>query len=411
MTKRYSNRSAQISYQRCPRLAYLTQFYPNDQGKPRGLAKKGMPFQMVTGIYVHRGVESLLINLMEQVKPSIEDAVSLALSDYDNEIVGNDELMDYGCSLNQLYVEQRCLIGGLLRGWFVERLPYFAENYEVIEVEKDHSSLLVENYEIDEEVYQEFKIDAVLKHKETGLIYLLSNKTTGAMDGRKLSDARSDIQGLSEAWGAEKELGLKVHGVIMEYLITGRKEIEEQKDGSKEWVQWNPLIRGWKQFTLSGEEYAWRYAWDKMEGGSGRLGKGWSRFHVKDYEGGVKQWVSDLRDGKFFPSFGKYENPLNQQFVSIEYYRNSEDAKEWLESIQEQELKVGESILHVNSLNGEEFNSALRKHFPMYRHSCNYPVKCQMFEICHGSAGLDPFMNGFEFRKPHHKMQMEDVND
>jgi hypothetical protein len=386
-------------------LAFLGQFFQDENGKNRGLAPRGLPFQMVTGIYVHEGVASLLNDLKIGAEPDIEEAVQLAKDLYNVEI-GDHGLMTYGCDPLQVRQEQEMLIEGLLRGWALQRLPYFQSEFEVIEVEQDRHTLLVENPEIDEEVEFEFKLDALLKHKETGLYYVLSNKTTGSVDYRKLTDAKTDIQGLSELWGAEKELNIKVHGVIMEYFVTGRKEIEET-DGEKKWVQWNPLIRGW--VNNASDEYAWRYAWDKMEGGSGRLGKGWVRTSSDVYPGGIKQWVSDLHQGKMFPDFGKYVNPLDQQFLSVEYYRNVDDLSEWLESIREQELRVGEILKVVNESEGQVFQTNLKRFFPMYRHSCNYPVRCQFFEICHGSAGNDPLMNGFEWRTPHHQMQMEGV--
>lgn len=404
MNKRYSNRTAGIAFQRCPRSAYLGQFFPDESGKARGLSLRGLPFQMVVGIYVHRGLEDLMVALMEKRVPNVEEAVGVALKAYEREI-DSEGLMTYGCDVGQVMEEQKMLIEALLRGWVLKRLPYFQSEFEVIEVEEDHHVPLVQNTEIDEEVEFEFKLDALLKHKETGLIYVLSNKTTGAVDSRKLNDARTDIQGLSELWGTEKLHGVKVHGVIMEYLVTGRKEIEEN-NGAKEWVQWNPLIRGW--YNASQEEYAWRYAWDKLEGGSGRLGKGWVRASANKH-GGVKEWVENLASGKFFPSFGKYLDPLESQFVSIEYYRNQEDLSEWLESIKEQELRVGECLKIVNESEGSVYQTNLKRFFPMYRHSCNYPVRCQFHEICHGSAGLDPLMNGYDWRKPHHVMQLGEV--
>ncbi len=408
MTTRYTNRSAQIAFQRCPRAAYLGQFYPDETGKARGLSPRGLPFQMVTGIYVHKGVEVLLKQLQQKEVVNVEVAVDAALTAYAKEI-GDLGLQSYGCDPLQVREEQEMLIEGLLRGWALKRLPYFQSEFDVLEVEEDHHVLLVENPEIDEVCEMEFKLDALLKHKDTGLIYVLSNKTTGAVDQRKLNDAKTDIQGLSEMWGTEKLKGLKVHGVIMEYFVTGRKEIEEV-DGGKEWVQWSPLIRGWHNPTdIFGHNYAWRFSYDKPEGGSGRLGKGWVRTTAKQYNGGVKQWVEDLAQGRFFPDMGKYQDPLETQFVSIEYYRNPDDLSEWLESIREQELIVGERLKIVNESEGKLYDQNIKRFFPMYRHSCNYPVKCQFHDICHGSSGIDPLTSGYDWRKPHHQMQMGEV--
>jgi hypothetical protein len=113
--------------------------------------------------------------------------------------------------------------------------------------------------------------------------------------------------------------------------------------------------------------------------------------------------------GNIQPNFGKYVDPIGDQFLSIEYYRNADDIDEWLESIKQQELNVGKYVKIVNGSEGKEFTKNLRKYFPMKRHQCNYPVKCQFWEICHGTAGADPLMNGFMYRKPHHELQYEEM--
>ncbi len=412
-TKRNTSRSAQITVQRCKRLGYLSNFYPNNKGIPQGLAKKGISFQVLTGIYVHEGVQQFLLNLKNNVlndDAMIDTVVKDVLSKYDSEVDEN-VLQTYGCTFGQVKQEQTMLIEGLLRGWAMKRLPYFAETYEILEVEKDRSFTLVHNDEIDEDVIMEFKPDAIMKHKVTGLIFILSNKTTGSMDKRKLEDARSDIQGLSEIYGVEQTTGLKAHGVLMEYFLTGKKSIDDVDNGfggtEKQWIQWSPLVRGW--YKADEDKYAWRFVWDKLEGGSGRLGKGWLRVHARQTGKSVKEWLAMLNMGETFPSFGKYADPISDQFVSIEYYRNPDDMDEWLESIKQQELEVGKAVKLVNESEGKEYTSNLRKYFPMYRHACNYPLKCQFWEICHGTAGSDPLMNGFVYRTPHHELQLEEM--
>lgn len=382
-------------YQRCHRLYYLNQHLDGS-----GVVTRSKSVEMYVGIYVHHGIETLLWP-DPNLGTRIEDAISVAMLGFHTE-VDPDDLITYGCDPLQTYQEMECLIEGLIRAWYIKRYPYFRDNFDIIEVEVDRSVPLV-NAGV-EQVVLEFKLDALLRHKDTGLYYILSNKTTNLMDIRKTNDALTDMQGNSEIYGIETALGIKVHGVIMEWLITGKKEIDEGKDGTKEYIHWSPLIRGWYNPSL--REYAWRFAWEDHEG-KHKLGKGWVRAHAKDNDGGVKEWVDSLVKGEMFPQFKPYDDPLKDIFISAEYYRSDDKVNTWLESIQYQELQISKGLYEL-SLGQNDENSLLNKHFPMYTHACNYPLKCSMYEICHGSAGLDPYVNGFEPRVSHHVLERGD---
>lgn len=401
MKTRYTNRSGQIAKQRCPRLAYLGQFYPR-QGKQVGLDTPGKPFQMLMGIYAHEGVARLLGGL--DVDTTVDEVLALFATE-----ISMDGIMTFGCDVFQVRQELEMMIEGLIRGWALKRLPYFLSEFTIIELEQDHAVPLAYASEEDEEIVFEFKPDAILTHKATGLNYVLSIKTTGAMDARKLKDAETDIQGLSEVWGAEEALGMTINGVIMEYLMTGKKDIDEW-NGQKQWIQFSPLIRGWTD-ALTGE-VAWRYQWTQIDHESGtmatkRLGKKFKRTSAIE-QGGVKQWIDNLNSGQFFPNMEEYLDPLREVFISIEFYRSGEDMEEWLNSIRAEEIKLSKSLYIIEDATDENFNLRLRQEFPMYRHSCNYPVRCRFFEICHGSAGQDPLMNGYTWRESHHKLQLSE---
>lgn len=386
---RYTHRTGQSQFQRCPRSNLLNQHW---QG--RGIELKAKSFEMMVGVYVHEGIALLLRgeqvdNVVSAVKAMIE--------------VAPPQLMTFGCKQEQVMEEFEGLVEGVLRAWALARLPYFLSEYDVVEVEEDRCEKLVDTPQ--GEVWQEFKLDALLQQKDTGLYYVLSNKTTGAMDWRKQQDARNDMQGLSEIWGIEQALGIKVNGVVMEYLLTGKKEIEAGPEGNK-WTQWSPLVRGWFNPNMPEDmQFAWRYDYTDENGARRRLGKGYNRIAARDIEGGIRAWIGSLFREEMFPRIG-LTNPLASQFVSIDYHREQQDIDNWLEQIKEQERRVSEGLEEMARPGADE-RKVMNRFFPQFHHSCSYPGKCQFYDVCWGSAGLDPFVNGFDWRVPHHEKARE----
>lgn len=389
---RYTHRTGMSQYQRCHRLYYLSQHYDGS-----GLSNKGENFKILVGSYVHKGIETLLLNHMEGFDENIDDAVQIALASLNNN-VNKEELITYGCDKQQVWEEMSSLIEALIRAWYIKRFPFFIETYDIIEVEKDRSVPLTEG------VILEFKLDALLRDKTSGLYYILSNKTTGNMDKRKINDAQTDMQGCSEIYGIETALNIKVQGVIMEWLLTGKDEIKEDKKGVKTWIQWSPLIRGW--WFPSIDSYAWRYSYEDPDGSKHRLGKGYQGCHALDLRGGVKEWIDSLSKGEMFPSYGVYKDPLNEVFISSIYYRDDKKVEDWLEAAQYQEEEISEALKNIIDF-PDSMREIMNQHFPQYTHSCNYPVKCSMYEICHGSAEGDPYMSGFKKRVSHHVLERE----
>lgn len=131
-----------------------------------------------------------------------------------------------------LYAEQSALVEAMVRAYARRRLRPLLEEFEVLEVERegewvlarwqepsgvclcgqemDRHSMLDNHSAVDngEEVELRFlsRPDALLRHRRTNELQILSFKTTGQWDMRKARDIQHDMQGLSEGVEIERRL-------------------------------------------------------------------------------------------------------------------------------------------------------------------------------------------------------------
>ena len=131
-----------------------------------------------------------------------------------------------------LFTEQSALVEGLVRAYARRRLLPLLSEFEVLEVEREGEWKLGTygceycgstgttritmadgplpcNYcggAGETELWFMSRPDALLRHRQTNELYLLSYKTTGQWDVRKAKDIEHDMQGLSEGVEVEKRL-------------------------------------------------------------------------------------------------------------------------------------------------------------------------------------------------------------
>jgi len=137
-----------------------------------------------------------------------------------------------------LFAEQSALVEALVRAYARRRLRPLLEEFEVLEVEREGAWKLSEfdcftcdgNSSIPDmnaggaafgnpitcpacggtgkaELWFMSRPDALLRHRQSNELYLLSYKTTGGWDVRKARDIEHDMQGLSEGVEVERRLG------------------------------------------------------------------------------------------------------------------------------------------------------------------------------------------------------------
>ena len=137
--------------------------------------------------------------------------------------------------------EGRALVEALVRTYYKVGLPLLLDRYEILLVEKEMASLIVDNEEIT--VQMNGRADAILREKATGNLAALSIKTPKKLDYRSDANWKEDDQGISECYliremvraGLLAEFGYQDFdevqvGVQMLMLCKGYEK-EDKKDG------------------------------------------------------------------------------------------------------------------------------------------------------------------------------------
>lgn len=130
-----------------------------------------------------------------------------------------------------LRAEQGALVEAMMRAYMRRRLRPLLEEFQILEVEREGVWTLAEvhqrgglTWEGDKPVYTNVPIifqsrpDALLLHRATRQLQILSYKTAASVDVRRAKDAERDMQGLSE--GIEVEMRLARWHAILHELDT-----------------------------------------------------------------------------------------------------------------------------------------------------------------------------------------------
>lgn len=403
-----TDRSRQISYHRCPRQRFLGYHYGG-----MGIMRRAMAVPLATGGYTHVGLAQLLTGY------HVEDAVMNACDSYHQEVEarGLDLDKEEMTIPSEKAREQLALTEALIRLADLRVIPELLNEYNVVEVEREDTSVLATEDSGLAKVIHRSRADALLTEKhaldtDSPDYYLLNWKTTGSWDRRKAKEGRVDLQGLSEAWGVEERLEIRVLGVKMIHLIKGPEREDSRRP--KHYITWSPMIRAWMNKTGPRTEFAWRYEWtdqDKVNDygkpSKHRLGKGWESFFVPDVMP-IAEWMQMLNSNMIQPEAG---DCLRAQYITPEPHpRTPQQKASQKRQITHQEVRIAQALIEWKGeglLDGDEW---LEENFPQYTHSCNYPSQCQFFDICHGGESEvdDPF-SLFIARKPNHPGELVQI--
>lgn len=385
------------SFASCERYGFLKYFFLGHGIEPAHGAKS---FALAVGSCVHAGVESLWRG------SGLDVALAIALSEYDYQV--HDGLFD-GTDpdwMPKIKQEHRGVIEGVLTLWEYVRLPKLLSEFKFVDAEYKMVVQLAKEEGDKGEVNLYARPDAIIESLFDGRFMNWSLKTEKSHSHFKHPSALIDTGGLTESISAAMTVGggdLKnIAGTMMEYIVVG----EVAKD---EPIIWHPCTRGWRRPSPAGGfDYAWKWEYENPDYDpqgpkspknpkSKRLSTkdGWERFKAVEYPGGIRAWVRDLADGKFFPlgvdpkdelilapppysrTAGKVESFIRQQIARVRRFDHNREA-------------VNNGTMHIDEGFQQDNNHCL-KYGPKYR--------CEMWDICHEGAGADPFNLGYRPRQ------------
>ena len=407
-----TSRSAVITHQRCPRRRFLGYHYEG-----LGIVKQKLQAPLATGGYTHVGLASLLKG------SSVEEACGLAVSKYTEELATRGLDLDVNEDQAMVAAEQVALTEAFIHLAHRRVIPQLLEEYELLDVEREEWFVLYEDQRMC--LILEARCDGLLREKAATLVqpaftskgqqmvetpiagdlYVLSWKTLAFWDRRTRLEAKTDMQGLSEAYAVELRVGEPVLGAKMIHFLKGKRK--EWPEDSGRYIQGSPFVHAWMNATGPTPQFAWTYFWsspdDVNEWGrpvNHRLGKGWKHCFIPDVMP-IAEWVQMLDEGEVQKEIE--QDALAKQFISPMPEPRSPDQKQrWLRQIETQEMAIASYLEQLEQVTGETLEAMLDSFFPQYSHSCNYPTECTFWHLCHTSEEVANPESLYQIRQPHH---------
>lgn len=375
-----TSRSAVVAYQACPRRRYWQYEAPNGTDTP-GWERRRLAIPLVTGIYVHEGLERALKG------ESAAEAARHAREAYMAEVASRGLAVEEGTDERAVVEEQAAHVEALVLAWCRVRLPKWLEEYEVVEVEVE------DRVPLSEDVTLAVRADVIVRRKYDHRMFVVNFKTVAQADERWIKSWEVDMQLMTELLAAERRHGQVFGGVIIEGLVKGRRTKETDNVGTVTgYRDSTPLLYGYKcdanpPFTPG--EYGWEYT----------RRKGWYRFPI---------WKEAFAGVGSATSLDYWINWLPEEVVEGCFtivppiMRDEARIASKVRQIVEMERTIQTGLIDVAAgVNG----AALDTRFPQNEHSCIYPSTCACFDLCftHGVAD-DPGASGlYQARHDHHK--------
>ncbi len=402
-----TSRSAAITFQRCPRRRWHGYHYGGT-----GITKTRLAAPLATGGYTHVALASLLGG------KSAFEAVGLATVKYADECAARGLDLETTESQVEVMNEQVALVEAFTHLTARRIIPQIKEEYEIVDVEREEWFVLYEDNQL--VVVMETRSDGLLRERTNSMgqrppeqagaidyprdLYVLSWKTAASWDRRKAREAKTDMQGLSEAYAIELRIQEPVMGAKMVHLLKGKRK--EYPDDSGRYIQSSPLVHAWMSGAGPTPQFAWTFYWNDPDQVndwgrpvSHRLGKGWKHVFIPDVMP-VAEWVQMLDEGQVQPEAG---DCLERQFISpMPEPRSPEQKLHWLRQVETQELQIAQCVEILAKSTPDAAEVMLDAMFPQFTHSCNYPTQCAFWEICWSSEEVDNPITLYQIREPHH---------
>lgn len=480
-----TDRSRTIDYQECHRKRFLGYHFPvplpssNTPFGSVGIRPSRENIYLHDGICVHHGLALL------RTGKNVEEAVRESLALYWKVVREAGLKLEPDDDPDYVGKEQAALIEACLRAYALVRLPELLKKFEVLEVEQEdlfplgeftipgvlrtqvppgvnahdpnqaNRLVVVENTgDVRYVIGWQSRCDALLLERETGDLFIQSDKTAAYWGDKVDKQNQHDMQGLSEVAAVEVRLEKwwqivqdarrngskvtyhlhprmyellaeapappKIQGVRMEFILKGKRS--KDKDGEGPRLQRSPLVRGWvnRGVTPGTDQYAWSWNWrDEMGKKKALNWQNWKSFPAWELPGGIKRWVEEmLAPDAMGYSYVQREagSCLEQQFVCpMPYFRQDVDMADWYQQTRCQEEEVHQRLVCLQDAiqelgwEAQEVRTLLNRWFPQYRRSCDWPDACEFQDVCFSVAvGRDPIGSGlYRPRVPHHQPEVE----
>ena len=394
-----TSRSAVSTFQQCPRRRYW--MYEGVNGTPTaGWERRKLAIPLVTGIYVHEGLEKALNGMAPT------EAAGSARSAYLEEVTARGLAVEEGTDEGSVVEEQAAHVEALVLAWCRVRLPRWLDEYEVVEVEVE------DRVPLSEDVTLAVRADAVVRRKADHRMFVINFKTVGQADDRWLRQWEVDMQLMTELLAAERRHGGTFGGVIIEGLVKGPRVGVDQ---------WLKEVRGEDKATnlhhyadRSRLLYGYKADADPplipttMYQSEGTTRKGWKKFAT---------WQENFGQPAGMSALDYWINWLPEEvvegcFVIVPPIMRDADRIE----AKVRQIVTIERMVHANRIQldtaenthlisiGEETGSLLDERFPQNERSCVYPSVCPCWDLCYtGNCAEDPAGSGlYQARVDHH---------
>lgn len=404
--------SAFSSWLRCNRLRYWQYERLNPDGS-HGLERKSLSMPLSTGGWCHKVLQGFLQTTMGVVMQAEAQRVVIetAIQGYLEEVNKHGLELDVDLSdassepLLRTIAEQAALIEAFGWAYLRVRLPQLLQEYEVVGVEQEEFTLL------SGDVGLQSRCDAILRRKADQRLFIYNLKTSSnPHDSRFEAGFQVNQQIMTETLAVERRLGERVYGVIIDAFDKGsrvrmwwdnlkeiRDDTKPQFEGARKWEgQRNRLLYGYKmdEGVLPGVKAMYDWA--------GTTKKGWRKFSV---------WENDFGDAILMQGQTPVEAWVNwlppevvqAQFRTLEPIMRNDQA---VESKVRQMVSGEQRIRDYHDLvEADESGCALDQYFPQNEHSCVYPSRCPMYDLCHSpGAPENPEAFGFQPRVSNHPL-------
>jgi hypothetical protein len=396
------DRSRILDAQSCPRKRWWAYHFGG-----KGIQRLSKSLPLVLGGTFHDGMATLMEG------KEIDAAVLRAQLELSNAFEEKGIVVEGDAQLAMF--EQGALVEGMLRAWEIHEGESFRNAFEVIEVEQEGVAELAEGMEL------LYRPDAVVRERSSGDVYVLSLKTCSSYSQITFNQAQTDMQSMSEVFGVQQKLGLKVEGVLYRHIVKGRRALD---DYSGQYRQDSHLIYGWVRGNGEDQEWAWKYRYPREEELIGtvdgkqytqryqQLPKGFRKVSVWDnYEGGVKAWIEALAAREIIP---RTVHPFDSIFPqSLPISRREDEIESWKRQIVAQETNIAGLLRAIEYKNGEmdDDGELLDQCFPQHTARCfDWSSKCQFWDACFTpSVTSDPLGSGlYKIREANHSTEASD---